>query len=53
MYRAARNSYESLFQGTIDPHLGPGGAVAAMKQARETAGLDDYLEIEKRTKGEG
>lgn len=53
MYRAARDSYESLIQGTIDPHLGQGGAVAAMKQARQTAGLDDYLDIEKRTMGEG
>lgn len=49
MYRAARDSYLSLMNGTIDPNLGPGGAAAAMKQARVTAGLDHYLTIEKMT----
>ena len=52
MYKAARESYESLFEGRIDAHLGKGGAVRAMKQARDTAGLQDYLDIEKRTMGE-
>ncbi len=52
MYKAARESYESLFEGRIDRHLGKGGAVRAMKQARNTAGLDRYLEIEKRTMGD-
>jgi methylisocitrate lyase len=51
MYKAARESYESLLEGRVDAHLGKGGAVRAMKQARDTAGLDRYLEIEKRTMG--
>jgi 2-methylisocitrate lyase-like PEP mutase family enzyme len=52
MYKAARQSYESLRDNSIDPFLGPGGAVRAMKQARETAGLQHYLDIEKRTMGD-
>jgi methylisocitrate lyase len=52
MYKAARQSYECLAQGTIDPLLGEGGTVKAMREARRTAGLDDYLDIEKRTMGE-
>lgn len=51
MYKAARQSYEALLNNSIDPFLGSGGAVKAMKQARDTAGLDAYLEIEKRTMG--
>ena len=49
MYKAVRQSYESLAQGTIDPLLGRGGAVTEMKAAQKTAGLDRFLEIEKRT----
>lgn len=52
MYEAVRQSYACLAEGTIDPLLGKGGTVAAMRQARRTAGLDTYLEIEKRTMGE-
>ena len=51
MYKAIRQSYECLASGTIDPFLGPGGTVAEMKEARRTAGLDELLEIEKRTMG--
>jgi 2-methylisocitrate lyase-like PEP mutase family enzyme len=49
MYKAARQSYESLARGTIDPLLGRGGAASEMKAAHKTAGLDRFLEIEKRT----
>lgn len=49
MHKAVRQSYESLAQGTIDPLLGRGGAVKEMKRVHETAGLDRFLEIEKRT----
>jgi methylisocitrate lyase len=52
MYRAIRQSYKCLANGTIDPLLGKGGTVAEMKAARQTAGLDELLEIEKRTMGE-
>jgi methylisocitrate lyase len=52
MYKAVRQSYECLANGTIDPLLGKGGTVAEMKAARVTAGLDALLEIEKRTMGE-
>lgn len=52
MYKAVRQSYESLAQGVIDPFLGPGGAVKAMKQAHRTTGLDRLLEIETRTMGD-
>jgi 2-methylisocitrate lyase-like PEP mutase family enzyme len=51
MYAAVRQSYECLAQGRIDPFLGPGGAVRAMKDAHKTTGLDRLLEIEKRTMG--
>jgi methylisocitrate lyase len=49
MYKAARQSYESLARGTIDPLLGRGGAAGEMKAAHKTARLDRFLEIEKRT----
>jgi len=52
MYKAIRQSYECLANGTIDPLLGRGGTVTEMRAARKTAGLDDLLEIEKRTMGE-
>ena len=52
MYKAARQSYESLARGTIDPLLGRGGAASEMKAAHKTAGLDRLLEIEKRTMDE-
>lgn len=52
MYKAIRQSYECLANGTIDPLLGKGGTVAEMKRARQTAGLDELLEIEKRTMGD-
>ena len=51
MYKAFRQSYESLLARTYDPFLGKGGAVMAMRQARNTCGLDGLLEIEKRTMG--
>ena len=49
MYKAARQSYQSLARGTIDPLLGRGGAASEMKAAQKTARLDRFLEIEKRT----
>jgi methylisocitrate lyase len=49
MYKAARQSYESLARGTIDPLLGRGGAATEMKAAHKTARLERFLEIEKRT----
>lgn len=52
MYKAARQSYESLARGTIDPLLGRGGAASEMKAAHKIAGLDRFLEIEKRTMDE-
>ena len=52
MYKAIRQSYECLAQGKIDPLLGEGGTVAEMNEARRTAGLDEMLDIEKRTMGE-
>jgi methylisocitrate lyase len=51
MYKAIRQSYECLANGSIDPFLGEGGAVAEMQKARATAGLEALLEIEKRTMG--
>jgi methylisocitrate lyase len=52
MYKAVRQSYESLARGTIDPLLGRGGAANEMKDAQKTAQLDRLLEIEKRTMDE-
>jgi hypothetical protein len=49
MYKAARQSYQSLAQGTIDPLLGRGGAASEMKAAQKTVRLERFLEIEKRT----
>lgn len=53
MYKAIRQSYECLANGTIDPFLGKGGAVTEMDDARRVAGLDQFLEVEKRTMGGG
>jgi len=52
MYKAIRQSYERLVNGTINPLLGKGGTLAEMKAARQSTGLDKLLEIEKRTMGE-
>jgi 2-methylisocitrate lyase-like PEP mutase family enzyme len=49
MYKAARQSYESLARGTIDPLLGRGGVAKEIKAAQKTTRLDEMLEIEKRT----
>jgi methylisocitrate lyase len=49
MYKAARQSYECLAQGRLDPFLGPGGADREMKAAQETCGLDRLLQIERAT----
>jgi hypothetical protein len=35
MYKAARQSYQSLAQGTIDPLLGRGGAASEMKATQK------------------
>ncbi len=49
MYKAVRQSYESLARGTIDPLLGRGGAASEMKAAQKTARLEQLLEVEMRT----
>ena len=49
MVKAARQSYQCLANGTIDPFLGPGGAGREMQAAQKTSGLDRLLEIERRT----
>lgn len=49
MYKAVRQSYEALARGEVDPLLGKGGAVAEMKRAHDTTGLQKLLDIEKRT----
>ncbi|MCC2099352.1 MAG: isocitrate lyase/PEP mutase family protein [Hyphomicrobiales bacterium] len=51
MYKAAKQSYQALMNNQIDPFLGSGGAVRAMKEARDTAGLAKYLDIEQTTVG--
>jgi len=52
MYKAVQQSYRCLAAGVIDPFMGKGGTVAAMKEAQATAGLPRLLEIEKRTMGD-
>ena len=49
LYKAARQSYQSVANDTMDPFLGPGGGDAMMKAAQKTCGLDRLLEIERRT----
>jgi 2-methylisocitrate lyase-like PEP mutase family enzyme len=49
MVKAVRQSYQCLAQGRMDPFLGPGGAEKEMKAAQETCGLDQLLQIERRT----
>jgi methylisocitrate lyase len=49
MVKAVRQSYQCLAQGRMDPFLGPGGAEQEMKAAQETCGLDQLLQIERRT----
>jgi methylisocitrate lyase len=49
MVKAARQSYECLAQGKMDPFLGPGGADKEMKATQTTTGLERLLEIERRT----
>ncbi|HEY6257692.1 MAG TPA: isocitrate lyase/PEP mutase family protein, partial [Xanthobacteraceae bacterium] len=49
MVKAVRQSYECLAQGRMDPFLGPGGAEKEMKAAQDTCGLDQLLQIERRT----
>jgi 2-methylisocitrate lyase-like PEP mutase family enzyme len=49
MYKAVKQSYECLAQDRPDPFLGPGGGDAMMKAAQATCGLDQLLEIERRT----
>lgn len=53
MHKAVRQSYEYLAKEEIDPFLGKGGAVKEMKLAHKVTGLDQLLEIEKRTMGLG
>src|SRR5207302_8639305 len=49
MYKAVKQSYECLAQDKMDPFLGAGGADAQMKAAQATCGLEQLLEIERRT----
>jgi 2-methylisocitrate lyase-like PEP mutase family enzyme len=49
MFKAVRQSYECLANGTMDPLLGAGGADREMKAAMGTSGLPRLLEIERRT----
>ena len=49
MYKAVKQSYECLAQDRPDPFLGPGGGDAMMKAAQATCGLDQLLEVERRT----
>ena len=49
MVKAVRQSYQCLAKGRMDPFLGPGGAEQEMKAAQETCGLDQLLQIERRT----
>ena len=49
MYKAIRQSYESLANDTLDPFLGKGGAEQWLKAAQKSSGFDKLLEIERRT----
>ncbi len=49
LYKAVRQSMESLAQDRVDPFLGPGGAEAEMKRAHQTTRLAEMLEVERRT----
>jgi methylisocitrate lyase len=49
MYKAVRQSYQCLAEGSRDPFLGPGGADREMKAAMATSGLERLLDIERRT----
>jgi len=49
MVKAVRQSYECLAQDRMDTFLGPGGAEKEMKAAHRTTGLDQLVEIERRT----
>jgi methylisocitrate lyase len=51
MYQAIRQSYECLLRGVPDPFLGKGGVARQMQAARDSAGLPELLEIERRTTG--
>lgn len=49
MVKAVRQSYECLAQGKIDPFIGKGNVEKEMKAAQRTTGLEQLLEIERRT----
>ena len=49
MFKAVRQSYQCLANGTMDSFLGPGGAGKEMQAAQKTSGIDRLLEIERRT----
>lgn len=49
MYKAIKQSYECLANGTLDPFLGKGGADQMMKAAQKSSGFEKLLEIERRT----
>jgi len=53
MFKAVRQSYQYLANGTMDPFLGPGGAGKEMQAAQKTSGIDRLLEIERRTMKDG
>jgi len=47
--KAVRQNYQALAKGEIDPLLGRGGVGPEMKDAQRITGLDELVEIEKRT----
>jgi methylisocitrate lyase len=53
MFKAVRQSYQCLADGTVDPLLGPGGAGKEMQAAQKVSGIDRLLEIERRTMNDG
>jgi methylisocitrate lyase len=52
MYKAVRQSYQCLAEGSMDAFLGPGGADREMKAAMASCGLERLLDIERRTMGD-
>jgi hypothetical protein len=49
MIKAVQQSYQCLAQGKVDPFMGKGGVGAFMKVAQTITGLDQLVEIERRT----
>ena len=49
MYKAAKQSYECLAKGVINPYMERGGVRANMLEAHKTCDLEKLVEIERRT----